>query len=153
MTWPWPFNIPFTHYHLCRYVGRIMCEFQVVGSYRIEEPQKPPEWKPAFFTFDLTLTWPVTFLENFMSALEAFWWDLSNAASTVSLWPSVLEIAVAETPPSPSPHSSAQTTETPQREYLKILFLRRLKNRGRNRGTFQFFFVGITLTDRSTRPS
>ena len=37
MTWPWPWpcNSPLTHCHLWKYVGIIMCEFQVVTSYGI----------------------------------------------------------------------------------------------------------------------
>ena len=44
--------------------------------------------------FDLTLKWHVTFWDNFKSALEPSRWDLSNAASPVTLRSLVWELAV-----------------------------------------------------------
>ena len=49
--------------------------------------------KRSILTFDLTLTWHVTFSEFFKSALEPSRRDLSNAASPVSLRSLVWELA------------------------------------------------------------
>ena len=57
-------------------------------------------WIRPILTFDLTLTWHVTSILNFQSALEASRRDLSNAASPISLRPSFFETAGGRIRPS-----------------------------------------------------
>ena len=104
MTWPWPWPVLSMAFTLIQYLH---LTFESVSA------EFGPVWvklavlrtkmrKRSILTFDLTLTWHVTFKEKFKSALEPSPRDLSNAVSPISLWSLVWELAWGRyTPPPP----------------------------------------------------